>query len=76
MMTPMGAQDYDDTDMTSEEFERAMMSGVDAVVSNAGGPVGGVSPRTGSSAVTHEETVQFVRRRDETITGRLELAGT
>lgn len=76
----MDVQDYDDTGMTSEEFERAMASGAPADVTNLGGRVAGEGrgevAKTASSAVTRTETVRLVPTRDTTITGHLELAGT
>lgn len=82
----MSAHDYDDTDMTSEEFELAMASGAPADVTNLGGRTvgqwleiaapGGEGAMTASSGVTRRETVRLAGTRDTTITGHLELAGT
>lgn len=76
----MSEPEYDDTDMTPEEFESRMdqarptdVSGV-AVVGSfiiyAPDPI----VRTGSTGVTRSEQVRFAR--DQTIRGTLELAGT
>ncbi len=78
----MSAQDYDDTDMTAEDFEREMAEGAPADVSNAGGRVaaeGGSQWRgvvTASTAVTRSEDVRLTGTQDRTIKGHLELAGT
>lgn len=75
----MSAKDYDDTDMTAEEFEEAMAHAVPADVANLGGSA--AEPRirdfvTGSSAVTRSQELRFAGSRDQTITEHLELAGT
>lgn len=74
--------DYDDTDMTLEEFDRRMERALPADVTNLGGrTVGGLAfspsvPSTGSSAETREETLQLAGWRDQTIRESLELVGT
>lgn len=77
----MSAKDYDDTDMTVEEFEDAMANAVPVDVTNLGGSTAESRThhrdfRTASSAVTKTQELRFPGKRDQTITEHLELAGT
>lgn len=70
--------EFDDTDMTAEEFEGRMAAAVPADVSNLGGrlPVDWDAPPkvlTGSTAVTHSADVRLAG--NETITRTLAFAG-
>jgi hypothetical protein len=65
----MSESEYDDTDMSPEEFEERMAAAVPTIEWQA-------EPRasTGASAVTRSEAVRLAG--NQTITGYLELAGT
>ncbi len=68
----MVMSDYDDTDMSAEEFERRMAQAVPAAV--VASPRAG-SATYGSSNDTRSESVRFGDRVNETITRNVVLAG-
>lgn len=79
MIGTMGAYEYDDTEMTHEEFDEAVQTGAPADVSNVGGRVATVDwdvPRqvsTAASAVTRSETARLAG--NQTIMTTMVLAG-
>jgi hypothetical protein len=73
----MDAEEYDETDMTPEEFEEAMAAGTPADVLNLAEHVMLRRVDTTATAETHNERLSLVGEyTNVTIKERLELAGT